>query len=141
MTTLVAFGYDLGGDAAGWKLRDFELGMIIADLELPWFDESHSDEIDVVDMINAELQVWEPGQSFITTQRYVSYDYPRIALVISSTVLNYAHGNAARSVSRALIESDDRLDVWNVQLQIALRHLGLKPTQSRAEWLLMSFWG
>lgn len=138
---LLAFGYDLGGDDSGWKLRDAEPGMILADFNLSWYDENQSDDVSIPELITLELQEWQIGQTFITAQEYVSYDYPRTAVVITSSVITYRHGAAACNVSPKLLESDDHLDAWNAQLKLALDHLGLKPAQPRAEWLLMSFWG
>ena len=136
----VGFGYDLGGDDAGWRLEGLGQWDSFDDLGLPWCpvgtDDGEFDEI-----IEAELQRGRPEHE-VPSVRVVKYQHPdfsQYALIITESLITYYHGHAARVLDPYTLQAQAFIKAWELDLRSALDRLGLTPIQGHGQWLLMSY--
>lgn len=138
----VAFGYDLGGDDAGWRLEGLDRWGDFDDLELPWCPPNTAHRM-LDDVIESELHNGKP-ETYASPLRVVRYqhaDISQFALVITASLITYHHGAPARVLDlSAMMMRTTRIKEWELDLRGALDRLGLKPTQRHGQWLLMSYW-
>lgn len=137
----VGFGYDLGGDDAGWRLEGIGRWDDFDDLELPWCPPNAAHKI-LDDAIHNELHRDQPDTyaSPLKVVRYQHPDFSQFALVIATSIITYYHGNPARVLDAYTMQAQPFIKAWELDLRAGLDRLGLRPTQKHGQWLLMSYW-
>ena len=137
----VAFGYDLGGDDAGWRLEGLDRWGDFDDLELPWCPPGTAHRL-LDDAIESELHNGQPETyaSPLKVVRYQHPDFSQFALVSAASLITYYHGSPARVLDPYTMKHETRIKEWELDRRGALDKLGLKPTQRHGQWLLMSDW-
>lgn len=136
----VAFGYDLGGDDAGWRLEGLDRWAAFDDLELPWCPPNTAHRT-LDDAIESELRSGRP-EEYVSPLKVVRYQHPNFsefALVLTESLITYYHGSPARVLDPYTMKHETRIKAWDLELRGALDRLGLKPTQRHGQWLLMAY--
>lgn len=144
---ILAYGYDLAGGDAEWKVREVgEYG----ELELGWLDEEDDDFWTVAEkrllaaagFTETDYTVdgyWDrereaEARSGVEIESYCSGDYSMLMLAARGSIMT-AHRGDCKPVDFTVAPD------WDDKLRAALEVLGLTPTQERAQWLLCSYRG
>lgn len=138
----VAFGYDLGGDDAGWRLEGIDRYDDFDDLELPWCPPNTAHRM-LDGVIESELRAGQPDEyaSPLKVVRYQHPDFSQFALVVTASLITYYHDKPARVLDLpSMMMRTTRIREWELDLRGALDKLSLRPTQRHGQWLLMSYW-
>jgi hypothetical protein len=148
---IVAYGFDLGGGYADWKIKEIDEE---GNLKLPWLDESDGDEIEALfldhlvhesgtapdpDAPNYSALLREAVTVLgIQVVAYGDLDEPSYLLATRSidTCLS-----ACVALNLAVMQSEVRGGDYNRKLQEACAALGITPLQEQPAWLLVSDFG
>lgn len=152
---VLAYGYDLGGGEAEWKIEG--LGEY-EPWEPDWLDRGEDDADD--DIVTAAGEHLMRSAGFTETdwraegyfereaaakaavgvefKSYCSVDYPIWALVTHA--ITCRRGDAI-PIDFAALEALRVEQGWDEKLQHALAVLGITPTQEKPCWLLLSYMG
>lgn len=155
---ILAYGYDLGGDEEGWKVRETgEYG----DLKLDWLADAGEDgdeDNDVVEQMRKRLLAvvagftetdWEADGYFdresdaenavgVGFESYCSGEYPMY--VLAAKVITAKRGDCD-VIDMAALSDPETLAGHDAKLSAALTALGITPAQGKPAWLLCSYWG
>ena len=152
---ILAYGYDLGGDEGGWKVREAgEYG----DLTLPWLPEPEDfDDYDLATLLERRLldasgftETYEDGRPDyfarvraakealgVELESYCMGDYPMYVLAAKAIT---AYRGDCDVVDMAELSRPETLAGWDAKLSAALAALGMPPVQEKPAWLLCSYW-
>jgi len=148
---ILAYGYDLGGAADEWKIKETgEYGS----LNLPWYDPE-DDATDFGSAVEKRLLAaagftetdWK-AEGYFERERaalatfgvhlvsHCSRDYPMYILAAHHITSHRGWVGRVDPVEMAVLQGDA-----DARLARALTALGLTPTQEAPVWLLVSDWG
>lgn len=151
---ILAYGYDLGSNESGWKIREAgEYGELPA---LPWYGPQGDDDFQsaaerrlLADIAGFTETDWQVDGYFarereakarlgVTFDTYCSGDYPMYLLATHVTTVyrgDTEHIDPADMLRRPAAEG------WDAKLTAAVTALGITPVQAEPQWLLCSYWG
>lgn len=155
----LVYGYDLGSAEHGWQLveaRESEYGG--QELILPWFvsgseDDDVEDSEEGIDTLGNEFLLKASGFHEVISRELPDYYELRKAAIadIGVTIGSFNHHEVPRYALYAIaseVEADTggvtnfeaptlvTMAGWGIRLKVALRTLGITPTQDRPGWLL-----
>jgi hypothetical protein len=152
---ILAYGYDLGGEEGGWKVREAgEYG----ELTLPWLPDPEAEEdYDLEELLERRLldasgftETYEDGREGyfgresaakaalgVELESYCMGDYPMY--VLATKVLTAYRGDCD-VIDMAELSRPEILAGWDTKLSAALAALGMTPVQEKPAWLLCSYW-
>lgn len=147
---ILAYGYDLGGDEADWKVRQVDE---YGGLTLDWYD----DETEFVEAAEKRLLAaagfietdWQVDGYFAREREAkerlgVEFEYYGSGdcsmLILAAKVITVHRGDA-KLIDVTDLQREPVEYHWDELLGSALTTLGLTPTQERPGWLLTSYWG
>lgn len=142
----LVYGYDLGGDASEWLIRETgEYGGLAVD----WYDIEAVDGIDfreaMVDRIKAAGLVDDDWDGFLLDGqpgdlRFVYYSYEWGAHILAThEVESGSYGSAVVDLAELAAHPD--IPEWDAKLAAAIAAIGITPTQDRPRWILCSSYG
>lgn len=151
---VLAYGYDLGGGEAEWKIEGLDE---YEEWAPDWFDRGEDNSDDVVTAAEEHLLRstgfteidWHADGYFereaaakaavgVEFETYCSGDYPIWALVAHK--ITCYRGDAV-PVDVAALEALRVEQDWDGKLQRAVTTLGITPKQEKPCWLLLSYMG
>jgi hypothetical protein len=151
---ILAYGYDLGGEDEGWKIKETgEYG----ELETSWA-EKIDDDHDIAEVIIATLLAangfteTDPEKDGYYSRRnaaeaalnvevvtYCSDTYPMLILAAHSEVASRGEViDVGELMREPTAEAAETMTEWNAALAHALSVLGITPDQTGPSWLLCS---
>jgi hypothetical protein len=148
---ILAYGYDLGGDEDGWKVR--EAGKY-GELELDWLDEEDDFTEQAMDRIRAAAGFtetdWQAEGYFdrkhaaeaaagVEIEMYCSDEAPMYLLAAKVHTVSRGHIKDAAALMAGADDATRR--EWDAKLAAAVAALGMTPVQEKPAWLLCSYWG
>lgn len=126
---LLAYGYDLGGDANGWKVQETdEYGGLAVD----WYDDETGDFREDVEAVLTRAL---PGHG-LKLEEHCSDGATSYLLAVDVTTAYRGDPVVIdfEDLTRTQLAAD-----WDDQLAAGLRALGLTPEQGAPAWLLASY--
>jgi hypothetical protein len=152
---ILAYGYDLGGDEDGWKVRE---AARYGELDLDWLDEEDEDSDGFGEQAMARIRAaagftetdWQAEGYFdrkheaeaaagVEIETYCSDEAPMYLL--AATVHTVARGYIKDAAALIAAADDATRREWDAKLAAAVAALGLTPVQEQPSWLLCSYWG
>lgn len=152
---ILAYGYDLGGDEDGWKVREAgEYG----ELELDWLGEEDEDYEGFGEAAMARIRAaagftetdWQAEGYYdrkhaaeklagVEIETYCSDEAPMYLL--AAKVHTVARGSIKDAAALMAGADDATRQEWDAKLAAAVTALGMTPVQEKPAWLLCSYWG
>lgn len=150
---ILAYGYDLGGPEAGWKVTGAEK---YGDYRFPWYSPEKdyswgekAEELLLAELtgLTAKYEDNKPDEFYDARARearkklkveivtYGSYDYPGYILAVKPHLYVYDWE------AKAIPQFDFSYHESNQELDKALRVLGITPTQQDPQWILACMYG
>ena len=142
---ILAYGYDLGGDSE-WRLADTPATAALAE-EGYWDTETAETallaavgfvEVDYKTLGYFDRRRAAQERVGVKLMTYCSLDYPQYLLVAHA--IRVYRGDV-KEIDMGELAEAPLVHGWDDKLRAALETLGLTPTQERAKWLLVSYWG
>lgn len=130
---ILAYGYDLGGEEEGWKLKGLDKYGELPDLD--WYVQDEDDDEGFDERANDVLVGTVPG---VTVEVYCSGSSPIFLLTAKAITVRRGH---CEVIDWRKLEDERVAKNWDLKLQSALGALGLVPKQSEPAWLLVSYYG
>ncbi|WP_395111304.1 hypothetical protein [Actinomadura sp. SCN-SB] len=122
LATVVAYGYDLGGQATGWKVRETSFDGVLA---TDWAEDAEADEL--FEELPSFLPVLAGAAD---VHQYGDYEEPQYLLAVHVTEVR-----ATQPISLVGLSRQQDTSAWDEELTAALQTLGLTPLQSAPAWL------
>lgn len=159
---ILAYGYDLGGDEEGWKIREAgEYGELPDELPegLAWYNPDSDDDFTtqaeerLLAQIGGFTEKWAPGgresgyfdrkkaaeeQVGVEFESYCSGEFPMY--VLAAHVITVYRGHS-QLIDPAALANDPATQGWDEKLTAAITALGMTPKQEKPGWVLVSYWG
>lgn len=138
---ILAYGYDLGGDDAGWKLEGLNRH---GEFKSDWYDadrdlaEAMIHRLAVahgVASADPDSYINESELKEVSGVEFVTYQHHEFsAYVLATTDVTAHRGESKRIESLDVPEGSDE------KLRAAVEAIGIKPTEGPG-WFLVSYWG
>ncbi|WP_327359511.1 hypothetical protein [Streptomyces sp. NBC_01304] len=148
-TAKLVYGYDLGGDDAGWKVKEKgEYG----ELSASWYEtDSVEDALENALLAAAGFtDTWTPGdvgyyerrgaaleQFGVKIVTYCMLDSPSYLLAAGQI---RAEEDSTTAIDLASLTTRPEREGWDAKLHTAIKTLGLTPEQAQPAWLLCSMY-
>jgi hypothetical protein len=130
---ILAFGYDLGSEDEGWKVREVdEYGGLVG---TAWHDPDDEDPDFEAKMADVLERADVPGN--VTVKTHCSDGSPQF--ILAAKVITANRGTPV-PLDLSALDANAAEQCWGDQLEAAFDALGLTPTQPRPRWLLCSYW-
>jgi hypothetical protein len=154
---VLAYGYDLGGDEGGWKIKG--AGEYDELPKIDWYDDSEDNDDGFVEQAEKRLlaqiagftEKWEQGAEGyfarakaaeervgVEFESYCSGDYPMY--VLAAHVIT-VHRGGSKLIDPNELLAQPETEGWDAKLAAAIKALGITPTQVKPGWVLVSYWG
>lgn len=152
---ILAYGYDLGGEASDWKICDTgEYGELP---ELPWYNPDDEDDdfqsaaerhllAQLADFTETDWRADGYHERIkeararvgVTFDTYCHIDHPMRLLAAHTITMSRGYTEIINPTDLAAMPAAHD---WDAKLAAAVTALGITPLQARPAWILCSYWG